>query len=577
MMEILMFIESLKDLESQDPSRAKELFEGYQAQRKFFFDRRMSELRKIYYLEANHEKVLWGYLLSAEQPKDEESPKEFHILATMTSLNTEQELCEKNPINKAYLGWLKIYWSKAWLEYVKEHRSFLAARFVIENLKNTGKDKISHYAGAENELINELNLCLPKADKFFLDIKDKNKIKEVNNKEVLVFDIKALDYFKSYNIGSFSKKAVKYFEDAIKSDDYSIEQRIRFWDDPLFLPKRIAAARWQDLVKKVVISNAANPPAFSLTMANTLVQLTTGGNRIEASTKKIVNEKNIVIADFEASACIPLVTAKDIVSKDIDALNSILAKRIIRFYGLKANQQHVLNVKTPNVIALEEGFYSLGELIGAGTQSKAIEKMKKIITIYSRCGYQVELDNKIVTGNILMYEFTESKRGKSQHLLVTLARAFCPGFVAGASKEDSRYNTNKLLVPILHKEPPFIGKNNTFCSQMNFLDWILIEMRLRAVELYERGGVLLNNENLLEIAKKARMSTNLIKPVLDCWLSENYLEQVDSSLYALGDNYKNEKNMLIEAGEKTLKGSLAGKKVKKNQRNFYMKENGSPL
>jgi hypothetical protein len=39
-----MFIESLKELESEDPGRAKELFEGYQAQRKFFFDRRMNEL-----------------------------------------------------------------------------------------------------------------------------------------------------------------------------------------------------------------------------------------------------------------------------------------------------------------------------------------------------------------------------------------------------------------------------------------------------------------------------------------------------------------------------------------------------
>lgn len=244
---------------------------------------------------------------------------------------------------------------------------------------------------------------------------------------------------------------------------------------------------------------------------------------------------------------------------------------------MKANQQHILNAKTPNVIALEGGFYALGKLIGAGTRYKAIEKMKKIIAIYSRCGYQIETESKVVTGNILMYEFTESKRGKSQHLLVTLARAFCPGFVASATKEDSRYNTNKLLVPILHREPPFIGKNNTFCSQMNFLDWILIEMRLRATALYETGGVLLNHENLLEIAKKARMSTNLIKPVIDCWLGENYLEQVDSSLYALGDNYKNEKNMLLEAGEKTIKGSLAGKKSKKNQRNFYMKNNGSPL
>ncbi len=569
-----MFIESLRDLESQDPSRAKELFEGYQAQRKFFFDRRMSELKKTYRLENHHEKELWGCLLSAEQPKDENYPREFPISATMASLDIEQELCEINPINKAYLGWLKIYWSKAWTEYVKEHRSFLTARFVIENLKNAGKDKVIHYSGAENELINELNICLPKADKFFTDIKDKNKTKEINNKEILAFDIKALEYFKSYNIGSFSKKAIKYFEDVIKGENYNIDQRIRFWDDQLFLPKRIAVCRWHDIVKKVVISNAANPPAFSLTMANTLVQLTTSGNRIEVLDKKIISENNTIIADFEPSACIPLVTAKDIVSKDIEALNSILAKRIIRFYGLRANQQHILNTKTPNVIGLDGGFHALAEHIGAGKGQLAINKMKKIIALYSGCRYEIELGNKIVNGNILMYEFTESKRGKSQHLLVTLARALCPGFVESASKEDSRYNNTKLLLPILHKEPPFIGKNNTFCSQMNFLDWLMIEMRLRAVELYERGGILLNYENLLELAKKARMSTNLIKPVLDCWVTDNYLEQIDSSLYSLGDNYKNEKLMLFQAGEKTLKGSLAGKRRKKNQRNLYLSNNG---
>ncbi len=569
-----MFIESLKELETQEPGKAKELLEGYQAQRKFFFDRRINELKKTYNLEPQHENVIWGYLLAAEQPKDSDSSREFHILRSMASLSLEQELYNKSPINKAYLGWLKVYWSKAWSEYVKEHRSLLTARFVLENLKSLGKDKVCHYPGAENEFINELNSCLHKADKFFSVIKDKNSSEKINGKEILSCDIRALEYFKSYNIGSFSKKAIKYFEDAIKSENYNIEQRIRFWDDPLFLPKRIAVCRWHDIVKKVVISNAANPPAFSLTMANTLVQLTTSGNRIEVLTKKIVSENNTIIADFEPSACIPLVTAKDIVSKDIEALNSILAKRIIRFYGLRANQQHILNTKTPNVIGLEGGFHALAEHIGAGKGQLAINKMKKIIALYSGCRYEIELGNKIVNGNILMYEFTESKRGKSQYLLVTLARALCPGFVEGASREDSRYNNTKLLLPILHKEPPFIGKNNTFCSQMNFLDWLMIEMRLRAVELYERGGILLNYENLLELAKKARMSTNLIKPVLDCWVTDNYLEQVDSSLYSLGDNYKNEKLMLFQAGEKTLKGSLAGKRRKKNQRNLYLSHNG---
>lgn len=572
-----MFIEGLKELESKDPRQSEELFEGYQNQRKFFFGRRINELNQIYKLLPQHENALWGSLLSAEQPKDKKSSGHFRLLRSLNSLKLNDELLKNDAIHHSYFGWLKIYWSQAWINYSSENRSFLAARFVIEALKGEEKDKICKLPGAESELTRELDTSLSKADKYIVDIKNSDQIVIINNKKILELDMRALEYFKAYNIGSFSKKAIKYFNDIIEGNNYDIDQRIRFWDDPLFLAKRVAVCRWHDLVKKVVISNAENPPAFSLTMANTLVQLTTGGNRIDEYTKKIVSSDNIEIANFEASACIPLVTAKDMVSKDIEALNSILAKRIIRFYGLKANQQHVLNSKTPNTVSLEGGFHTLGELIGAGTGPKAIEKMKKIISIYSRCGYQIETDNKIITGNILMYEFTESKRGKSQHLLVTLARTLCPGFVASTAKEDSRYNTNKLLVPLLHKEPPFIGKNNTFCSQMNFLEWMLIEMRLRAPEYFERGGILINSEGHLELAKKARLSSTLIKPLIERWLHENYLEQVDSCLYGLGDNYKNERNMLLEAGEKTIKGSLAGKKRKKIQENFYMNNNGSTL
>lgn len=567
-----MLVKSLKELKVEDPTYAKELLEGYQNQRKFFFDRRIDELNKMFMLDPHHEKILWGYLLAAEQPKDEAETKEFHILDSMSLINIEEELLEKKHINNAYLGWLKVYWSKAWGEYAYENRAFLSARFVLQSIKN----KISNYFGAENELIDELNSALPKADKHINSVEYKNKISTIDGKKILELDIKALEYFKLHNIGSFSNKTILYFNEILKSSDYDIKQRIRFWDDPLFLSKRIAVCRWHDIVKKIVACKSVNPPAFSLTIATKLVELNTLGNKIDESKSKILNDKNTIIANFEPSACIPLATAKDIVSRDIEALNSILAKRILRFYALRAYEQHVLNVKKPNEISLDGGFYTLAENIGAGTNAEAIKKIKKIIALYAGCKYEIEFGDKKVFGNILMYEFSESKRGKSQHLHITVARALCPGFVLG-NNEDSRYSTNKLLLPIIHKEPPFIGKKNSFCSQMNFLDWTLIEMRLRAVELYERGGIFLNFEHWLEIAQKAKMSKNLITKLIDCWIAEGYLEKTGTSLFSLGDKYENERKMLALAGEKTFKGSIAAKKRKKSKESIYMKENGSPF
>jgi hypothetical protein len=128
-----MFLESLKELESQDPGKAKEFFEGYQAQRQFFFDRRLAELKKTYHLDSQHEKILWGYLLSAEQPKSGEKGAEFRLLTSLASLNIEQELCQKSAVNKAYLGWLKVYWSTAWLEFT------IVCSIHIRKLKKHGQ------------------------------------------------------------------------------------------------------------------------------------------------------------------------------------------------------------------------------------------------------------------------------------------------------------------------------------------------------------------------------------------------------------------------------------------------------
>ena len=92
-----MLVKNLKELKVEDPTYAKELLEGYQNQRKFFFDRRMIEINKSYKLSSNHEKTLWGYLLAAEQPKNEAETKEFHILDSMSLINIEEELFEKKP------------------------------------------------------------------------------------------------------------------------------------------------------------------------------------------------------------------------------------------------------------------------------------------------------------------------------------------------------------------------------------------------------------------------------------------------------------------------------------------------
>jgi hypothetical protein len=232
-------------------------------------------------------------------------------------------------------------------------------------------------------------------------------------------------------------------------------------------------------------------------------------------------------------------------------------------------------MKEPNIINLKGGWERLGELSEAGSSNKAIDKIKKIIVLLAGCGYSYESKQGLVTGNLLSYEHIQARGQRASSLKLILSRPLCPGLVEELPDGSTRYRRERFLVPVVSM-PCFIGEAKTHASQSNFQWQLIIEMRLRATEIHQRGGILLDDETKLTLAKKASLSLNMVDSVITAWSDENYLEKIDDCIFFIGSRYPEAQMMLKEAGENQVLGSEAGKKQKLEKKKRYKNSFISP-
>jgi hypothetical protein len=557
-----MFVEALDELKSMNPDRADRLQTIYQKHRQNFFNDRINELNALYQFTKSEEKQLWGTLLSVEQPSDAQSSTLSFFL--LPSLADKEDKPDNPDEGFALRGLLKLYWSSAWREFAEEHKATLVARYVLRNQKTIAKDETAQIPTAEKELISELNAIFPKANKIIGLPTTTDLLSQTYDSGILMLDQNALNYFKQHNIGQSHKNTINIFKKIVEDRNYNIEQRRRTWSTPLYIEKMIATCRWLDRTRKYVHYIQEKPAALAYPIFQQLSESLKRDLTLSPDGRSLESHDGRSVMTFDPTACIQIPTAVSILRANIPLLNSIITQRMVRWFLMEVHKQHALSIKEPHKLIIDGGYTGLGELTGAGTTNKALEKIKHIISLLTCCKYKYEDYQQIVEGNLLSYQHWQAKGHKASRLIISMEAFACPGFVEELPIGGIKNQRQRQLIPIVEM-PIFVGRPNEHGSQACFQMELIIEMRLRAKEIYERGGILLNEDSLINLAEKARMPTNLIKRVLNCWIAEDYLKKIDDFVYNLGPRYPEAQLMLAHAGKKELEGSIAGSALKRKK------------
>lgn len=556
-----MILEAFAELVSKNKNEANLFFEKYQKQRLKFFKNRIDELNQLYVFSKDEEHALWGELLAAEQPQVNGYTDTIKVLHTLTKLNIEDELVENSEIYMAFLGWLKTYWSKAWRKYADVNKYMLSARFTINKEKIRG-DKTANLPNAEDELIKELKKAFPNAESSV----QFNSNKTLTLDKIQKLDSQVITYFKQHNIGPATRSLIANLTKISQDETYNLKNRLVPWDNPLYFWQMIAACRWLDYTKRFVLQIREKPAALTTPIFRQISNSMKRGNTLNSDGTSIINSKGKNIVKINTTACLPLTTAKSVLRSEIPLLSSVTAFYVVTWLLIQVHKQFIMNHKEPRKIIFEgDAFRRLGEVSGAGTSDATVAKIRKIIPVLAGCVLHYRTNDRIGEGNLLSYRYEKAMGQNYSILEIEMQAIACPGFVQTLPNGGIEFQEQRQMLPILAVFP-FYGRKNDHSSQASFQAELLLEMRLRAKELYEMGGIYLNDDMLADLAAKANMPEKLIKPVLELWIKENYLERTEDNLYNLGTRELGAREMLMQAGKLEFEGSVAGKASLKKKR-----------
>lgn len=560
-----MFIEALNELIKNDKNQAEDLLKQFRKQRDFFFKKRVKELNTNYLLNELEEKTLQAFFYAAaEQTSDEnKSYISYRILSIFKQHKIEEELVDNHEVNIAILGWLRIYWSSAWRQFAENNKLLLSARFAIiqDEFYPSKSYSLDH---AIEELIEDLKFILPKAEKAIgLPIQEDNRYTTDKN-GVLILDKNALSFFKQSNIGPQFKAFIDEFSALLENNSYDFKHRVDVWDNPLYLSRQLALLRWKDRVKEYVKRKSERPAALSVPIYQQIVCSLRRNASVNESCDGIIDANGKKILELSSTAAIDIVTAKSILRTGVPLLSSITAHHVWRWQLLEVHKQFVTKVKNPRLLVIDGGYKRLGELSGAGISDDTAAKIRKIIFTQASCRFSYKGRDGIWEGNLISFDHWEARGQKSSLLELELRAPLCPGFVEELPIGGIEFQEQRHMLPVV-RLPIFIGRPNDHGSQASFQMELHMEERARARESYERGGILLNDEDLFELASKAQMSTRLIRKVMDAWISEGYVEKIDDCVYTIGPRYPEAREMIKKAGQLEIEGQLRGQQKKKRK------------
>jgi hypothetical protein len=181
---------------------------------------------------------------------------------------------------------------------------------------------------------------------------------------------------------------------------------------------------------------------------------------------------------------------------------------------------------------------------------------------------------------MLSYLYFPEARGRRAEVRLILGEALLPSYVFDLAKSTQREREARRLVPVVDL-PPLIGRPNEYGPQCAFQARLVAEMRRRATELVEHGGVRFDPDELEQIAASVELPTSMVARVIDRWRQDGddgpaFVEVVEPDRYTLASAHAPARNFLLQSGKMEIDAAKAGRRGAAVRRRTRRRKSGGP-
>lgn len=328
----------------------------------------------------------------------------------------------------------------------------------------------------------------------------------------------------------------------------------------------LAIVLWNDVVASWIKNSAS--------LVYPIAQQTT---RIHSRTTKVIEQDQHLFHHFQNGESHPIkriepleLPAMELAVLDVmlrrglTLLGSVTAHRLLRWEITEGHNRVRRREVDARALHIDGGWSALAEKLELQGR-KAAEDIHAIVVAQAHSCFRFSGG---AYGNLLSYTVEPSVGRRKGFARIILGDALLPDFLfeirakMGHTSRSAR--EIQRLVPVVDL-PPLIGRPNEHGQQASLSMAVVTELRHRAAELFEQGGILLASERWRELAELAGLPVSMIDQVLDRWTQDGddgpaFLEKTDPNRFTLAATHSAARAFLLEAGRREVEGSEAGKR-----------------
>lgn len=248
---------------------------------------------------------------------------------------------------------------------------------------------------------------------------------------------------------------------------------------------------------------------------------------------------------------VPGLDAALLAQHGIRLLQSIVAHRLLRWLVIESHRKALAGDPDPRVLTAA-GWDGLAKDVGCRSKKDAATIRDVALALATMLFHLPGGDCTLLS----LSHFHASGPGRRPEVEITVGTPLMPHFGRGGSE--------RRVVPLTDLAP-FVGNRRDYGRLANFQLQILAEMRRKAVEAVERGGILIRAADWTRIARTTGLVPTARARAVERWARDDddgpaFLTRVERERYALAPAHADAWAFLLEGGRRSVDGRDRGRR-----------------